>query len=382
MGNTAGKPVKKKVLFLLEAFDKGGIEKVTLDIVNNLDPKQYDITVQTFWFGGHCQSLVHKNVRVIPFFFRHYVRGIIRLIEYLTPSLLYRLFVHGDYDVEIAASDGGAAKVISGSTNKNAKKICWVHMDVVENGSKLKEFLSAETGRRIYEKFDSICCVSAECLRKFQMKFGDFPNMYAVHNPVPDKEVLEEATKLIPYKIDPDICTFVTVGRLVSEKGFDRLIDGCKQLVDEGKKGFVVHIVGDGPQRKMLENRASAYGLRRYIIFDGFQSNPYPYIANADWYICTSRDEAYPLTIGESFILHVPVIGTKCAGVNEWLGKSEYGIVVDNSTEGIVHGIKRALMMCAAEYNVWKEKAVRKSCELNFVQQLKEWENVVISDDQ
>ena len=132
----------------------------------------------------------------------------------------------------------------------------------------------------------------------------------------------------------------------------------------------------------MLENRASAYGLRRYIIFDGFQSNPYPYIANADWYICTSRDEAYPLTIGESFILHVPVIGTKCAGVNEWLGKSEYGIVVDNSTEGIVHGIKRALMMCAAEYNVWKEKAVRKSCELNFVQQLKEWENVVISDDQ
>ena len=39
--------MKKKVLFVLEAFDKGGIEKVTLDIVNNLDKEKYDITVKT-----------------------------------------------------------------------------------------------------------------------------------------------------------------------------------------------------------------------------------------------------------------------------------------------------------------------------------------------
>lgn len=43
---------KKKVLFLLEAFDKGGIEQVTLDIVNHLNPEKYNITVQTFWWGG------------------------------------------------------------------------------------------------------------------------------------------------------------------------------------------------------------------------------------------------------------------------------------------------------------------------------------------
>lgn len=77
---------KKKILFLLEAFDKGGIEKVTLDIVNHLDPEKYDITVQTFWYGGHCQSLVNENIKVIPFFFKRYVKGIIRLIQYLPPG--------------------------------------------------------------------------------------------------------------------------------------------------------------------------------------------------------------------------------------------------------------------------------------------------------
>ncbi|MBQ7982703.1 MAG: hypothetical protein IJ302_03985 [Clostridia bacterium] len=149
MGEVDKQSVKKKVLFLLEAFDKGGIEKVTLDIVNHLDPEKYDITVQTFWYGGHCQSLVNENVRVIPFFFKRYVRGIIRLIQYLPPKVLYALFVHGNYDVEIAVSDGGAAKVISGSTNTKAKKVCWVHMDVVERGSKLKEFRNAKTARKI-----------------------------------------------------------------------------------------------------------------------------------------------------------------------------------------------------------------------------------------
>ena len=124
-------PCKKKLLFLLEAFDKGGIEKVTLDIVNHLDPNKYDITIQTFWYGGHCQAQVNENVRVLPFFFRRYVRGIIRLIALLSPGMLHRLFVHGNYDVEIAASDGGAAKVISGSPNPHSKKICWVHMDVM-----------------------------------------------------------------------------------------------------------------------------------------------------------------------------------------------------------------------------------------------------------
>ena len=56
--------MKKKILLLLAAFDKGGIEKVTLDIVNNLDPQKYDITVYTIWYGGHCQSLVKPHIKV------------------------------------------------------------------------------------------------------------------------------------------------------------------------------------------------------------------------------------------------------------------------------------------------------------------------------
>ena len=366
---------KRKVLFLLEAFDKGGIEKVTLDIVNHLDPDKYDITVQTFWFGGHCQSQVAPHIRVIPFFFRRYVRGIIRLIDLLPPRLLYRLFVRKKYDVEIAASDGGAAKVISGSTNPHSRKICWVHMDVVERGSKLKEFQNSDTAREIYGKYDTIACVSQTGLNQFRRKFGEYPDMRTVHNPLLDEEIRRKAKE---NKIDQtDVIEFVTVGRLAVEKGFDRVIEASQRLVDEGEC-FRVRIVGDGGMKEALCVQISRAGLEDVVILEGYAENPYPYIAAGDWYICSSLDEACPLTVGEALILGCPVLGTDCTGVREWLEDSRYGIVMENSMDGIYEGMKHALHMDDNAYNRWQQAATQKAEQISFKQQFAQWQRDMI----
>ncbi len=373
-------PAKKRLLFLLEAFDKGGIEKVTLDIVNHLDPEKYDITVQTFWYGGHCQSLVNDNVKVIPFFFKRYVRGIIRLIEYLPPKWLYCLFVRGQYDVEIAASDGGAAKVISGSTNTRAKKICWVHMDVEQNGSKLKAFGKLGSAKRIYERFDKIVCVSHPCLESFKNKFGLYASMSVAENPLPDSDIRAKAGVFVPYSPTSGFHRFVSVGRLGTEKGYDRLVEACHTLVKQGRTNFCVHIIGDGTQHETLTESIQKYNLQSTVILEGFQSNPYPYVANADWFICCSRDEAYPLAVGESFLLHTPVVGTDCAGIRAWLDNGKYGIITENSTAGIVKAMEAAMDVTPDLYAEYKQKAETKAGTLDFFNQLKQWEDVMLSD--
>lgn len=333
---------KTKVLFLLEAFDKGGIEKVTLDIVNNLDPEKYDITVQTFWYGGHCQSQVLPHVKVIPFFFRRYVRGIIRLIEHLSPKLLYRLFVHGDYDVEIAASDGGAAKVISGSTNQKSRKVCWVHMDVVERGSKLKEFANAETARLIYSKFDVIAPVSEACKKQFVKKFGDVYPIQVVRNPMCVSDITTKSGQFTP-DFPSDRTNFVCVGRLVEQKGFDRLLQAAARVKNDIDKPFHIYIVGEGPCRSELEEMISSLHLDNELTLLGFCSNPYPYLKHASVFLLSSRDEAYPLVVGESLIVGTPVIATDCSGVREWLKDGKYGMILDNSTDGIYNGMMQSL---------------------------------------
>ena len=376
MGNTAGKPVKKKLLFLLEAFDKGGIEKVTLDIVNSLDPKQYDITVQTFWFGGYCQSQVHDNVKVIPFFFRRYVRGIIRLIEYLPPKLLYRLFVHGEYDVEIAASDGGAAKVISGSTNKKAKKVCWVHMDVMKRGSQLKEFRNAETAKPIYSKFDVIVPVSEACADSFREKFGPDYSISVKRNPLPVDEILRKSSEPFSFANAGGV-KMACIGRLVEQKGFDRLLIACRRLIDDGISDFNVHIAGDGPKRAELEQTIHKLGLQENVHLYGYCSNPYSMLRQADVFVLSSRDEAFSLVVGESLIAGTPVVATDCCGVREWLEDDKYGMIVQNSIDGIYAGLS-AILQNPEILSRYRAKIPEAQKRLSFQKALSDFEEVLV----
>lgn len=366
---------KTKVLFLLEAFDKGGIEKVTLDIVNHLDPEKYDITVQTFWYGGHCQSQVTDHVKVIPFFFKRYVRGIIRLIEYLSPRMLYKLFIHGDYDVEIAASDGGAAKVISGSSNHHSKKICWVHMDVMERGSKLKEFTNAESASTIYSKFDLIVPVSEACKDRFCQKFGECYPMRVVRNPMPIEEILEKSTEYVP-EMHQGKFNIVCVGRLVEQKGFDRLLEAVRQVKENSNKPFHINIIGEGPMRKQLQVLIDQYQLNNVVALLGYCDNPYPYIKQADAFLLSSRDESFSLVVGESLILGTPVVATDCSGVREWLNEERYGLITINSTEGIIEGLLQILENDILLDN-YREKMVEIKDKLSFDQALKEFEDIL-----
>ena len=367
---------KRKILFLLEAFDKGGIEKVTLDIVNHLDPNKYDITIQTFWYGGYCQSRVNSNIRVLPFFFRRYVRGIVRLIEILPPRLLHNLFIRGNYDVEIAASDGGAAKVVSGCTNQKTKKICWVHMDVVSRGSQLKEYQSKESAEKIYRKFDRIVCVSSACKEKFIEKFGEY-RIDVAYNPLPTQEIISAAIEQCPtLNWSSTALHFVCIGRLVPQKGFDRLIDVCCRLKSLKYFGFSITILGEGPERNILERKIVENDLEDTIRLNGCTNNPYWFLKNASAFLLTSRDESFSLAVGESLIVGTPVIATDCCGVREWLGDNLYGLVVENSENGIFDGIK-AVLDCPQILDNYKMRIPERTKELDFGATLDKFEKIL-----
>ena len=105
-----------------------------------------------------------------------------------------------------------------------------------------------------------------------------------------------------------------------------------------------------------------------------------PEIAGADWYVCSSLDEAYPLTVGEALVLGTPVLGTDCTGIREWLEESRYGILLDNSVDGIYEGMKRVLHMVPEEYSRWKQAAAEKAEQISFRAQLEQWERDMIGN--
>lgn len=281
--------------------------------------------------------------------------------------------------MEIAASDGGAAKVISGSTNKKAKKICWVHMDVVNRGSKLKEFRNAETARAIYSKFDWIVPVSEACRDNFTAKFGaDYP-MIVKRNPMPVADILTKANAL-STSFRKDEINVVCVGRLVEQKGFDRLLDACEEIKTESLRNPVakyhIYIVGEGTNRGKLEQSIQEKCLEDTVSLLGFQENPYPYIKQADVFLLSSRDESFSLVVGESLIIGTPVIATDCCGVKEWLADGRYGLITENSTEGICNGLLHILRNpgCLSAY---REKIPEAQKKISFEEGLKNFEQIL-----
>ena len=118
-----------------------------------------------------------------------------------------------------------------------------------------------------------------------------------------------------------------SVGRLVSAKGFDVLIDALAM----GRLGeaWELLIVGDGPLRPRLERLVQRRRLDGHVRFLGAVDNPYPIMASADVVVQASRWEGLGMVVLEALSLGVPVIATTCpGGMVETLDGGEYGVLV------------------------------------------------------
>ena len=93
----------------------------------------------------------------------------------------------------------------------------------------------------------------------------------------------------------------------------------------------------------MLQNHIRENNAGSYITMVGNQLNPYPYMKQADLLVCASQFEGFGLFVAESMIVGTPVLSTDCTGPNEILGHGEYGVIVENSGEGIYNGLKDLL---------------------------------------
>lgn len=342
-----------KILFFIDSITGGGAEKVLRTLVNNMDQRKFDITVQTldeadparylvpgirYKAINRCKSALGKKL------FHYWVRLCAEL------KWLYPLYIRDDYDIEVAYLECGPTKILAGSTNKKAKKIAWVHCDLEKKGMR-----NSEKQQRIYSAYDKIIAVSRNVRDSFAKEFGFGACVQVLYNVIDETEILNKASG---FPVNNGGCTFVAVGRLAHQKGFDRLLDACALLKKDGAE-FQLQILGTGPERENLENQINKNDLTGTVHLLGFQENPYPYIRGSDAVVCSSRYEGLSTAITEALILGKPVVTTPCTGMDELLGESEFGMIVEDSVEGIYRGMKRMLEDAELRTHYAQKAAVR-----------------------
>ncbi len=364
-----------KILFFIETLSGGGAEKVLQNLVNNMDTEKFDITVQTVW-KENPEGLLNKNIRY-KYIYSGY--SVINNYKYRLGALLkiiYPLHIKDNYDIEVAYLECGATKVISTSTNKKAKKIAWVHCDLSKKIDNINEFKKKSISW--YKKFDKIACVSQDVEKSFKRIYGNEFDTEVIYNVIDDCSIREKAEeKVEDYSFDEKIPTIVSIGRLSKEKRFDRLIEAHRILSDEGFQNKLL-IIGEGNERRNLEQIIEAAGVQKTVTLTGFKSNPYPYIKKADLLVCSSDYEGFSSFVAEGLISGKAIVTTECNGMAELLGSSEYGIITECNAKALSEGIKKLLDDKRLK-EAYEKKASERSKSFSVEASVKKTENFFIS---
>ncbi len=351
----------KKILFMIPNLAHGGAEKVLVNLVNNMDRDKFDVTVQTLFDVGVNRQYLKPHVRYIGGFKKQF-RGNSHFLKLFSAKTLYKFFVKDKYDIIVSYLEGPTARIVSGCQYEDVKKVGWLHVELNTPSQASLGFRSPSEAIVGYNKYDKLIAVS-ECVKKV------FTDNLSVAVPIDilyntnETEKIKEMSLQIPDKSEftkqQDIPIVCSVAKLMKTKGFDRLINVHKRLLNEGLI-HKVYILGIGELQKELERKISELGVQDSFILLGFCDNPYKYVSKCDLYVCSSRREGFSTAVTESLIVGTPVVSTECSGARELLGENnEYGIVTENSEDGIYEGMKKMLSDSELLAHYKKQAAIR-----------------------
>ena len=351
--------MKKNVLFVVDERRMGGVSVLLSDILKKINIKKYNIDVMVLHNNGEYLDNLDKSINII------YGSRFFRCIDYTLSEVLhgknilnifnklYLIFLmktkligkkiikerkkclYREYDVEIAFKDGFCA--LFTAYGNSLKKYHWLHTDysMYDCTANYKELFD-----EVFPMFDKIIGISNSVLDRFKEKYN-IKKTDVIYNLVDEDGIIKKSNnQAVEY--DNKI-NLISVGRIHNMKGYDRLIEVMNRLNTDGLlDDTVLRIIGDGPDFGLVKDLIERYGLEEKVILTGRMRNPFPYVKASDAFLMCSRYEPFGLVVLEAMLLKVPVISCNVASIREIMDE-KYGMIVDNSEDGLYAGIKKII---------------------------------------
>lgn len=330
----------KKILMMINNMNGGGAEKLLLQFIHFLHQHtNYEIhlllTYNTGIYLKNIPDYVCKQA-IFPEKSPANEQKIKNEAHSISQNIISNI-----YDCAIAFLEGSATKLLAYADIPDNIKYAWVHIDLDKRHYTATLYRDIQEEIECYHHFNKIAVISKGVYDAFLKIFGFIfiSKLRILYNPINVNDIRKKAKE---DNISYSRFTICSIGRLMSQKGFDRLISAVAQLKSM-EYDFNLIILGDGVRKDELFALIKKHKLEKNVFLYGFIENPYPYLAACDLYICSSRTEGYCLAVCEAIALGKPVISTQCTGVPEIFELCNCGDTFPNNTEGIIMGIKKCL---------------------------------------
>lgn len=234
------------------------------------------------------------------------------------------------------------------------RRLAWVH-NSYDNVERICG--GSDKLRELYEKFDKIICVSRAGMKEFRNSSGlKSEKIDYIYNTLDIEQIMTKATVELSVSLNSSSnrdqvenllskkkgVIFISVGRCVEQKRFDKIIDVAKRL-KENEYTFGWIIVGSGELYEKLSKDIHNQKLEDVVVLTGGLNNPFPVMRAGNIVVVSSDFEAQPMVVNEALLLGKPVITTNYASAKEVVASNKNGIVCGMSSEQIYVACKQIL---------------------------------------
>ena len=182
----------KKILFLIPNLAHGGAERVLVNLANNLNPEKYDVTVQTLFDVGVNRQYLQSHVRYIPGYRKH-IRGTTTFMKLFSPRILYKFWIHEDYDILVSYLEGPTSRILAGCPDPAKKRIAWLHIELNTPKQASIGFRSPGEARKLYNTYNRLVAVAGSVRDIFRSSLPVDVPIDVLYNTNETEKILEKA---------------------------------------------------------------------------------------------------------------------------------------------------------------------------------------------
>ncbi|MFT5777888.1 MAG: glycosyltransferase involved in cell wall biosynthesis [Crocinitomicaceae bacterium] len=167
--------------------------------------------------------------------------------------------------------------------------------------------------------------------------------------PFHEKAQSQRATVRSNYGLDDSTIAIAIIGRLAPIKDHSFFFDVIDRVLAQTSKSLRIFIVGDGPERNMIEARVAIINEKYddVIMMTSWIKDIGTFNAGMDLICLTSKNEGTPVSLIEAQAANIPVITTNVGGVQDIVDDGETGFIIP---PGDLEGYVRSLLdLCENE---------------------------------
>lgn len=347
-----------KICFLAISLLPGGAERVISVLANALVNRNYQVSIvlisnePVFYTLDSRINMVHldlerKNKNFFDALANNYIRikAVVTILRKIGPDILIGFMPYSNVVSIFAGRILNIPVILSERSNPYYDPVTFFW----------------RIGRKIFYRFAHCLILQTERVKHYFRKYG--VPMEIIENPL---------RELVYYPIERERI-ILGIGRLASEKGFDRLIQAYRDLNSDYK----LLILGEGEERARLEQLITSLQLTDKVVLVGLVRDIDAYLSKAAIFVLCSKYEGFPNVLCEAMAHGVACVSFNCDyGPEALIVNHVNGVLVENGNVNALSAVLQTLIDCPEQRIALGDNAKKIVDRLNVNRIVDKWEAV------